>query len=113
MMSVRAWSYFAAIDTHLDQGRCECEPSRKNNFKRRSEKKALSIPKRHSGHRKYNNARKQKAINTARMIPSLLFFAPIRPIKLLMPGTWLATPTTLRLILAKVSLCAPKLSLTA
>lgn len=47
------------------------------------------------------------------MIPSLLFFVPIFPIKLLIPGTWLATPTILRLMLASVSLCNPKFSLTA
>ena len=46
-------------------------------------------------------------------MPSLLFFAPILPIKLLIPGTWLAAPTILLLMLASVSLCIRKLSFTA
>ena len=37
-------------------------------------------------HIKNNSIRKQKAIKLPRIIPSLLFFAPILPIKLLTPG---------------------------
>lgn len=47
------------------------------------------------------------------MIPSLLFFEPMRVIKLLMPGTWLAAPTILRWMLDNVSLCILKFSFTA
>lgn len=38
-------------------------------------------------HLKYNSPRKQIAMKDPRMIPSLRFFAPILPIKLLIPGT--------------------------
>ena len=47
------------------------------------------------------------------MIPSLRFFADILPIRLLIPGTWLAAVVIRRLMLASVSLCRVKLSLTA
>jgi hypothetical protein len=43
----------------------------------------------------HNSIRKQNAIKLASIIPSLLFFDPIRPIRLLIPGTWLAAPTIL------------------
>ena len=35
----------------------------------------------------HNSIKKQKAIKLPNMMPSLLFFAPILPIKLLIPGT--------------------------
>jgi hypothetical protein len=61
----------------------------------------------------HNSIRKQKAIKLPNIMPSLLFFVPIRAIKLLMPGTWLAALTILLLTLANVSLCILKFSLTA
>ena len=47
------------------------------------------------------------------IIPSLLFFAPIRPINPLIPGTCAAAPTILLFTLASVSLCLPNPSLIA
>jgi hypothetical protein len=38
-------------------------------------------------YRKYNSIKQQKAIKLPNMIPSLLFFAPMRPINPLIPGT--------------------------
>jgi hypothetical protein len=35
----------------------------------------------------HNSIRKQKAMKLASMMPSLLFFEPMRPIRLLIPGT--------------------------
>lgn len=35
----------------------------------------------------HNSIKKQNAMKLPRMIPSLRFFVPMRPIKLLMPGT--------------------------
>tara|TARA_R110002060_G_scaffold42550_1_gene54005 strand:- start:705 stop:935 length:231 start_codon:yes stop_codon:yes gene_type:complete len=64
-------------------------------------------------HIKYINIKKQKAIKLPMIIPSLLFFADILPIRLFKPGTCAAAPVILRLILASVSLCSPKLSFTA
>lgn len=64
-------------------------------------------------HEKKNTTKKQKAIKLPRMIPSLLFFAPILVIRLLIPGIVLAAPTILLLILANVSRCTPKFSLMA
>ncbi|KAH4001941.1 hypothetical protein HBH98_173050 [Parastagonospora nodorum] len=64
-------------------------------------------------HLNHSSMRKQKAMKLARMIPSLLFFDPIRPMRLLMPGTWLAAPTILLLMFASVSRCTLKFSCTA
>lgn len=66
-----------------------------------------------AAHKKYKNIRTQNAMNIPIIMPSLRFFADILPIKLFKPGTWLAAPVILLLMLAKVSLCNPKLSLTA
>lgn len=62
---------------------------------------------------KYMKSKKQNAINVPKMIPSLLFFAEIFPINVFNPGTTLAAPCILLLILASVSRCSPKLSFTA
>jgi hypothetical protein len=48
---------------------------------------------------------KQNATKLPMIIPSLLFFADILPISVLIPGTWLAACVILRLMLAKVSRC--------
>jgi hypothetical protein len=64
-------------------------------------------------HQKYNNIRKQKAMKLPKMIPSLRRFELILPIRLLMPGIWLAAPVILLLMLAKVSRWNPKFSFTA
>ena len=56
---------------------------------------------------------KHAAMKHPIMMPSLLFFAEILPIKVLIPGTWLAAMVILRLMLDSVSRCRTKLSLTA
>lgn len=63
-------------------------------------------------HLKKSNMRTQNPIKTPRIIPSLLLFAPIFPIKEFTPGIWPAAPTIRRLMLARVSPCKPKLSFT-
>jgi hypothetical protein len=76
------------------------------------ERQNKSMPAR-SDYLNHNSIKQQNAMKLPSMMPSLLFFDPIRPIRLLIPGTWLAAPTILRLMFASVSLCTPKFSCTA
>jgi hypothetical protein len=64
-------------------------------------------------YRNHNSIRQQNAMKLPNIIPSLLFFVPILPMRLLMPGTWLAAPTILRLMFASDSRCTLKFSWTA
>lgn len=64
-------------------------------------------------HMKNQNTKKQTATNPPITTPSRLFFALIRPIKLLIPGTWLAASITRLFTLASVSRCVANASLVA
>lgn len=64
-------------------------------------------------HRNKSSIRKQTPIKAPRISASLRLLFPIFPIKAFTPGTWLAAPTILRLMLVIVSRWMPKFSLIA
>lgn len=78
-----------------------------------SERPLQMLTMRYPLYKKYKKASTQKARKLPIMIPSRLFLADILPMSVFIPGIWLAAPVILLLMLANVSLCKPKLSLTA
>ena len=64
-------------------------------------------------HEKNHTNRKHIAIKLPRMMPSLLLFEAIRPMRPFTPGTIPATSKAFLLILSSCSLCNPMPSLTA